>query len=140
MTFDSRQNASYDWRVSRLLHVRGPDRFWPPLFLGTPMTPAYFFLQWICSQLDRAYKRLAWKYEIAKAEDWKRKCEICYLQLSATQRKAADAEAFWRRHFGGRRHKGIRVHNENKHGGPPGYRVCSESQWDNAVRALDEDR
>jgi hypothetical protein len=105
------------------------------------MTPAYFFLKWIVAQLDKAYPRLQWKYEIAKAEAWKSECQRRFNALSTEQKRSAEAEAYWRRLFGGHgRHRGVRVQNEDKHDGPPGYRVCSSASWDNAVRAFEEDR
>lgn len=105
------------------------------------MTPTFFFLQWIERRLVACYKRIEWMYQIAKAEKWKSECQSRYDRLDEDVQHIIDLKEIDRRRHAVRKHqKGVRVHDEQKHGGPVGYRVCSSSQWDNAIRASEEDR
>lgn len=80
-----------------------------------------------------------WHAQVASAEQWRAKCKDRYERLTAESKKIVDAKECERRYEAEHRARpGVRLHEENKHDGPVGYRVCSIAQWDNAVRAIEE--
>lgn len=105
------------------------------------MTATFFFLQWIERRLAACYKRMEWKCQILKAEAWKAECQAKFDALDEESKAECRARDFWNKTFGPRTaHAGIRVASENQHGSGTGAQVCSDCQWDNAVRAFEEDR
>ncbi len=107
-------------------------------------------------QLDAALERkeasrIEWKRKLEKWTAWEKKCHAVtcngcgrlHTHCGCDHKPKLDELVSMLRNLAGispsqgaARH----VHDEDKLGGPPGFRSCGPNSWDNAVRAIDENR
>lgn len=92
-----------------------------------------------------------WRVYLSECKEWKKTCtaitcEGCGYKLTecrcAHRAKLEDLVVMLRRLAGINPVHGVTsyLHDEDKSSGPAGYQVCGKNNWDNAVRALDENR